>query len=152
MELWTRQMRPGRCGKERGHSRVGYGGRVVRAAVSVLQVVSVTVLVAGLLVGCSRESAPTGASDAPGTKLPPSAAPGPVGASQRTSIATASVQDITASLRANGVDDPSHWSEIIVKNEPYPASDPTQNKLRQVLSQNQADPATIAKITNALTP
>jgi hypothetical protein len=84
--------------------------------------------------------------------LPPSAAPGPAGAAERTSIATASVQDISASLRANNVDDPEHWAEIIIQYRPYSTNDPSQAKLKQVLTQYKADPATIGKIANALTP
>jgi hypothetical protein len=104
------------------------------------------------LVGCDTQVTPSGGSGAPGVKLPASAAPGPAGASQRTSIADASVQDISAALKANGVDEPEHWSKIISQYRPYPPQDANQTKLRSVLQQYRADGPTIDKITNALVP
>jgi hypothetical protein len=79
-------------------------------------------------------------------------APGPAGAAARTSIAESSVQDMAATFRANNVDDPERWARVIAQNRPYPADDPNLGKLRQVLAQSQADPPTIDRITNALTP
>jgi hypothetical protein len=67
-------------------------------------------------------------------KLSPSAATGPADASERPSISTASQQTPAASLRANNVNDPG------------------LGKLRQALTQHEADPAMIDKITNALEP
>jgi hypothetical protein len=108
---------------------------------------------AALLTGCSSEPhAAAGGSDAPGVNLPPSAAQGPAGNGQRTSIATASIQDLSASLRANGVNDPEHWSKVIVQFRPYPANDAGMAKLKTVLGRYQADPDTTGKITNALIP
>jgi hypothetical protein len=69
----------------------------------------------------------------------------------RTSIAESSVQDMAATLRANNVDDPERWARVS-QNRPYPADDPNLGKLRQVLAQSRADPPTIDRITNALTP
>jgi hypothetical protein len=110
----------------------------------------VAVVLAVLVVGCGGGA--RGGSDQPGVQLPPSAAPGPAGAAARTSIAESSVQDLAATLRANNVDDPERWARVIAQSRPYPADDPNLGKLRQVLAQNQADPPTIDRITNALTP
>ena len=106
-------------------------------------------LLALVLAGCG---ASRGGADEPGVKLPPSAAPGPAGASERTSIATASQQTIAASLRANNVSNPEGWAQVVLQYRPYPANDPSLGKLRQALVQYKADPATIDKITNALKP
>jgi hypothetical protein len=107
-------------------------------------------VLAALLVGCAGGA--RAGSDQPGVQLPPSAAPGPAGETARSSIAESSVQDLAATLRANNVDDPERWARVIAQSGPYPANDPNLGKLRQVLAQNQADPPTIDRITNALKP
>jgi hypothetical protein len=70
----------------------------------------------------------------------------------RTSISTASEQDLSAALRANNVDDPEHWSKVVILNRPYPKNDPSLGKLRQVLTQFQATPDDTQKIINSLRP
>jgi hypothetical protein len=110
----------------------------------------IVALAAFTLVGCS--GAWGGGSDRPGVPLPPSAAAGPAGTAQRTSISTASQQDIAAGLRANNVDDPEHWAKVVIQNRPYPAEDPTLGKLRQALMHNHADPENTNRIINALRP
>ena len=110
----------------------------------------VAITLGALLVGCGGGA--RGGSDQPGVPLPLSAAPGPAGASARTSLASSSAQDIAATLRGNNVDDSEQWARVIVQSRPYPADDPGLGKLRQVLAQNQADQPTIDRITNALKP
>jgi hypothetical protein len=109
----------------------------------------IVALAAFTLVGCGAWG---GGSDRPGVHLPPSAAPGPAGTAQRTSISTASQQDIAAGLRANNVKDPEHWAQVVMQNRPYPAEDPTLGKLRQTLMHSHAGPADTDKIINALRP
>lgn len=113
--------------------------------------VMITLVAALTLFGCAGSSS-RGGSDAPGVQLPPSAAPGPSGAAMRTSISTASEQDLSAALRANNVDDPEHWSKVVILNRPYPKNDPSLGKLRQVLTQFQATPDDTQKIINSLRP
>jgi hypothetical protein len=67
-------------------------------------------------------------------------------------IGSSSEDDIAAALRANGVEDPQKWAQVILNNAPYPADDPNMTKLRQVLQQQNADPATIEKIVNTVQP
>jgi hypothetical protein len=110
----------------------------------------IVALAAFTLVGCT--GAFGGGSDRPGVPLPPSAAPGPAGTAQRTSISTASQQDIAAALRANNVEDPEHWAQVVMQNRPYPTNDPNLGKLRLALMRNHADPADTTKIINALRP
>jgi hypothetical protein len=115
--------------------------------------VAIVALVASalLLTACGgTEVTPSGGSAAPGVKLPQSAAPGPAGAHQRTSIADASVQDISAALEANGVPDAQHWSKVVMDNGPYAREDANQTRLRSVLQRYGADGPTVDKITNAL--
>jgi hypothetical protein len=121
------------------------GRRIIPMAVA-------TALAALSLAGCSMVGGARGGSDGPGVQLPPSAAPGPQGDAQRTSISSASQQDVAATLRANGVDDPQHWASIVVQHQPYPPGEPGMGKLRQVLAQYRADPPTTGKIMNALRP
>jgi hypothetical protein len=114
---------------------------------------ALAVLLGVVLTACAAgEGSGRGGANDLGVKLPPSAAPGPAGASQRLSINTESVQGLAAGLRANGVDDAEHWAQVIMHNRPYPPNDPGQQKLRDVLAQYRADPATTAQITNALKP
>lgn len=102
-------------------------------------------------VGCNKTTN-IGGSYAPGVQLLPSAAPGPAGAKDRIAIHTASQQDIAATLKSNGVDNPGEWAQIVMAYRPYPANDPSLAKLRRVLLQYHADPDTIAKTLNSLTP
>jgi hypothetical protein len=108
-----------------------------------------TVLAAIALGGCATSGA-RGGSDAPGVGRPASAAPGPAGTPQRTSIATASQQDLAAAMRSNGVDDPEHWAKIVIQNRPYPPGEQMMTKLRQVLTSHHASPDTVQKILGAL--
>lgn len=107
------------------------------------------------LAGC-ESGTKGGGSDAPGVKLPaPSVAAGPHGAAaaSKMSIASSSQQDIAAQLHAHGVDDnPEHWAKVIVENEPYPSNDANLGKLKQVLTQNRANPTTVDQIVQALAP
>jgi hypothetical protein len=112
---------------------------------------AIAVLTALTLISCGEGSG-RGGSNQPGVSLPPSAAPGPAGEAQRTSVNESSQQDIAAALRANGVSDEEHWAQIIADNKPYPKEDRSMAKLRQVLAQNHADPETTDKIVNALRP
>jgi hypothetical protein len=111
--------------------------------------VVVAVLLSVSVSGCTGGS--RSGSDQPGVQNRTSAA-GPSDISQRPSIASASEDDITAALRANGVEDPEKWAQVILNNQPYPADDPSLTKLRQVLAQQGADPAEIDKIVNSLRP
>lgn len=111
---------------------------------------AVALLTALALVGC--EGTGRGGSDQPGVKLPPSAAPGPAGEAQRTSLNASSQQDIAATLRANGVSDEDHWAHVIADSKPYPPEDRSMAKLRQLLAQEGADQATTDKIMNAVRP
>jgi hypothetical protein len=110
----------------------------------------VALLAATAISGCTSEA--RSGSNAAGVPVPPSAAPGPAGTAQRLAVGSASRQDIAASLAGNGIDDSDRWAKVVFDNRPYPADDPAMTKLRQVLSQNGADQATVAKITNSLSP
>jgi hypothetical protein len=112
---------------------------------------AVTVLTVLTLVGCGAAGR-GGGSDQPGVKLPPSAAPGPAGEVQRTSVSESSQQDIAATLRANGVSDVDRWAHVIADSKPYPPEDRSMAKLRQLLAQEGADQATTDKIMNAVRP
>ncbi|WP_051342801.1 hypothetical protein [Pseudonocardia spinosispora] len=114
-------------------------------------VVSSAAVLGILLTGCGGSTARSG-SDQPGVALPPGAAPGPAGAAARVSISDTSEQDMAATLRANGVDDAAEWADLIVQSRPYPPGDARLGKLRQVLTEHQAPPDTVDKITNALEP
>ena len=107
-------------------------------------------LLAVMLAGCAGGG--RSGSDQPGVAAEPSTAAGPAGAAQRTSIGTASEPDVAAALRANDVTDPERLAQLVIQYRPYPAGDPGQGKLRQMLVRFKTDPGDIAKITNALTP
>lgn len=106
------------------------------------------VLAACAVAGCS--GAPAGGSNQPGVPGPAGVAPGPAADPKRTPISSTSVQDLSAALRANDVDDPDKWAQILVEFRPYPPGQPGQDKLRQVLQRFQADPDTTGKITSAV--
>jgi hypothetical protein len=112
---------------------------------------AIAMLTALTLVGCEGGTG-RGGSDQPGVPLPPSAAPGPAGEAQRTSINDGSQQDIAATLRANGVSDEDHWAHVIADSKPYPPEDRSMAKLRQLLAQDGADQATTDKIMNSVRP
>lgn len=114
--------------------------------------VAAALVAAAAVSACSVEGGGRGGSNAVGVHLPPSAAPGPQGADQRTSIGSASQQDVAAGLRANGVPEPEYWAQVVLRNRPYPAEDPGLGKLRQVLAQQGADGPTSDRIINALRP
>lgn len=112
---------------------------------------ALAVVLATGLVGCSGTS--RSGSDAPGVPLPSPASAGPAGAAQqKLSVAQASAKDIAATLRANAVDDPEHWAKVITDNQPYPPNDPAMGRLRQLLTQQGANPATVNKIVQSLVP
>jgi len=118
--------------------------RVAPGAVAVAVLVSCT-------AGCNKTTT-IGGSYAPGVQPFPSAAAGPAGARDRVAIHTASQQDIAELLKANGVSNPGQWAQIVMAYRPYPPNDPTLAKLRRVLLQYHADPDTLARTLNALTP
>ncbi|TCK21089.1 acetyltransferase (GNAT) family protein [Pseudonocardia endophytica] len=103
------------------------------------------------VAGCAGGSG-RGGTDQPGVPGPASVAPGPAGATQRTSLAMASVKDVQAALRTNDVDDPEYWAQVLIEARPYPAGQAGEQKLREVLARFRADPDTTGRITNTLTP
>jgi hypothetical protein len=111
--------------------------------------VVVAVLLSVSVSGCTGGS--RSGSDQPGVQNRTSVA-GSAGVSPRVPIGSSSEDDIAAALRANGVEDPQKWAQVILNNAPYPADDPNMTKLRQVLQQQNADPATIEKIVNTVQP
>ncbi|TCK24629.1 hypothetical protein [Pseudonocardia endophytica] len=117
-----------------------------RASTATAALIAATIAIAGCANG-GRSG-----TDQPGVQGPSSVAPGPAGNTQRTSIATTSIKDLQAALRANDVDDPEHWAQIVTDSRPYPAGPTGEQKLRQVLIQYRATPDDIARITNTLTP
>lgn len=110
---------------------------------------AVAVLLVLVTAGCAGGG--RSGSDQPGVEQQPSTAPGPAGDAQRISIASASESDIASALRANGVDDPERWAQIVLQYRPYPAGPAGMAKLKDALTRFQATPDDISKITNALT-
>ncbi|MEJ3653090.1 hypothetical protein WEH80_08900 [Actinomycetes bacterium KLBMP 9759] len=98
-------------------------------------------------VGGSRSG-----SDQPGVQGPPCPAAGPAGAQQRTPINESSEDDIAAVLRSCDVDEPQRWAQVVLASRPYPPGAAGQDRLRQVLVDNDAEPDEVERITNAITP
>jgi hypothetical protein len=110
----------------------------------------VAVAAAVALAGCSDP--PSSGSNQPNVPNAGSVAPGPAGDAQRESIGQTSQQDLAAALRANDVSDPDNWAQILLQYKPYPPGADGTAKIRQVLTQFKADPDTISRITNVVTP
>ncbi len=130
--------------QQAGGTRAGAHRPHLAIAVAVLAVAG------GVLTGCSGQS--RGGTDQPGVQGPSSVAPGPAGAAEQTRISRSSVQDLGAALRANGVEDPDDWANVVIENQPYGAGPVGEERLRQVLARFRADPDTTARITTALAP
>lgn len=107
-------------------------------------------LLAVAVAGCASPGA--AGSNNPGVSEPTTVAPGTVAPPERRVVAKSSAQDLAAVFDAAGVDDPEQWAQAVLAGRPYPEGPAGQDKLREVLAQNQADADDVAKITNALVP
>ena len=96
--------------------------------------------------GCS--SAGRGGTDQPGVAPPQPSA----GSSERASVATSSVKDVQAALRANDVDDPGHWSQVVYESRPYPAGAAGEQRIRDVLTQHGAEPDVVDGVLRTIAP
>lgn len=70
----------------------------------------------------------------------------------KESINESSEDDVAAALRRGDVDDPQGWARILVGSRPYPAGQPGQDRIRQVLVEHEADPEDVDKILAAVQP
>jgi hypothetical protein len=123
-----------------------------RSATTTRGIVAATLLVASL-AGCSAGSGSRSGSDQPGVPAPSlSAAPGAAPSAAKVSINSSSDKDLSAALRASGVDDPEQWARRVGAVRPYPEDDPNLNRLRQDLARYNPDPDTLNKITSILRP
>lgn len=63
---------------------------------------------------------------------------------------TASIAQLVAAFRANGVPNPESWAREVDEYRPYPTDDPTFAKLRQELSKYNPSASTLALILASL--
>lgn len=97
----------------------------------------IAVLLAVTASGCAGGS--RSGSDQPGVESAPTVV-----------VNESSEDDIAAALRRHDVDDPQGWARIVIGYRPYPPGEQGRERLHQVLTEHNADPDDIAKITEAL--
>lgn len=111
------------------------------------------VLAAALTIATATGCAANGGagrsgSDQPGVDPPQASA----GSTERASIATSSVKDVQAALRANDVDDPEHWAQVVYEGRPYPQGAAGEQRIRDVLTQHGAEPHVADGVLRTVTP
>lgn len=118
-------------------------GRIPRAWMHT----AVTILVAVALTGCAGGS--RSGSDQPGL---PGVGTSTVEPAQKESINESSEDDVAAALRRGDVDDPQGWARILIGYRPYPPGAAGQERIRQVLTDHNADPDEVNKILAVVDP
>lgn len=112
-----------------------------RIAVGVLA----TLLTIGV-AGCADPG--RSGTDQPGVAPPQASA----GSTERASVATSSVKDVQAALRANEVDDPEHWAQVVFDGRPYPAGPTGEQKIRDMLTGHGAGPDVVDGVLRTVAP
>jgi hypothetical protein len=97
--------------------------------------------------GCAGGAGRAG-SDQPGVDPPQASA----GSTERASIATSSVKDVQAALRANDVEDPEHWAKVVYEGGPYPPGAAGEQRIREVLAQHGAEPPVVDGVLRTVAP
>jgi len=87
-------------------------------------------------------------TDQPGVSPPQASA----GSSERASIATSSEKDVQAALRADDVDNPEHWAQVLFEGRPYPPGPSGEQKIRDVMTQHGAAPDVTDGVSRTVTP
>jgi hypothetical protein len=108
---------------------------------------AVAVLLAVAMTGCSGGS--RSGSDQPGVPAPATASGQPA---PKESLNRSSEADVAAVLRRADVDDPQEWAKLLITDRPYPPGQPGQDRIRQLLLDNQADPDEVDKILAVVEP
>jgi uncharacterized protein with LGFP repeats len=112
----------------------------------------------GACSGATTSPAPTStdASSSPATTAASAAGTSEPGAStgsaQQVSASSASYDELVAALAAAGVPNAARWANEVMEYRPYPAEDPTLQRLQDNLAKYNPDPATLAAILSALAP
>lgn len=109
--------------------------------------VAVTILLAAALAGCAGGG--RSGSDQPGVpgQVTTTAQP-----AQKESVNRASEADVAGALRRADVDDPEGWAKLLISNRPYPAGQPGEDRIREVLAGQNADPDEVSKILATVGP
>ena len=107
----------------------------------------VAILLAAALAGCAGGG--RSGSDQPGVpgQVTTTAQP-----AQKESVNRSSEADVAGALRRADVDDPESWAKILISDRPYPAGQPGQDRIRQVLAGHDAEPDEVNKILAAVEP
>lgn len=115
-------------------------------------------LVTAILAACSGAAATaTPGATQPTATAAPAASTGagattPADAVTRVSASSASYEELVAALTAAGVPNAARWANEVVEYRPYPADDPTLQKLQDNLAKYNPSPETLAAILSALAP
>jgi hypothetical protein len=108
---------------------------------------AVAILLAVAVTGCAGGG--RSGSDQPGVQAPATADGQPA---PRESLNRSSEADVAATLRRADVDDPQGWAKLLITSRPYPPGQPGQDRIRQLLVDNQADPEDVDKILAVVEP
>jgi hypothetical protein len=111
--------------------------------------VAAGVLAAVLTIGAAGcAGGGRGGTDQPGVEPPAASA----GSAERASVATSSEKDVQAALRANDVDDPDRWAQVVYESRPYPAGQAGEQRMRDVLTGNGAGPDVVDGVLRTVSP
>ncbi len=108
----------------------------------------VLVLATGIIACSSDPATTTASSSSNGTTSTTAGAT----ATGKVSANTATTAEIAAALEGAGVNNADRWAREVVEYRPYPADDPTLQKLRDNLEKYNPADGVIDKIVSALTP
>jgi hypothetical protein len=127
--------------------------RLVRVGMSLI-VVMAAAACASTFGGSTATPTPAETTAAAASPAASSAAPTAASAARtaRVSANTATEAEIAAALAAAGVPNADRWAREVTEYRPYPADDPTLQKLQQNLAKYNPDPGTLAGILSALAP
>lgn len=108
---------------------------------------AVAILLAVAVAGCAGGA--RSGSDQPGVPAPATASGQPAA---KESLNRSSEADVAAVLRRADVDDPQERAKLLITNRPYPPGQPGQDRIRQLLVENDAGPDEVDKILAVVEP
>ena len=113
------------------------------------QLIAGAALVTTLIAACSSAGGSAASAVPSGSAT---AAGGATTTDGRVSANTASQDEIRDALTSAGVSNAARWADEVLEYRPYPADDPTLQKLQDNLAKYNPDPETLQGILSALKP
>ena len=114
--------------------------------------VAVGLLFAACSNGSSRHASPASSTSSTAEASTPTSAAAAAADTAKVSANTASQDEVAAALEAAGVPSAARWAREVVEYRPYPANDPTLQKLRGNLAKYNPGQDVEDKIISALKP